>query len=165
MGEIYLRPLRVEDASTSYKWRNDSELWTYTGNRPDRIVTEKMEKEWAVAVIGDATRINFAICEARSNKYIGNIYLVHIADQEGELGLFIGDRSAHGRGYGGMALEALKEIVRRDFHLKRINIRVREENLAACKTYLHCGACTVGRDGDWLVMAIELGNDRVKAKG
>ena len=156
MSEIYLRPLRVEDASTSYKWRNDSGLWTYTGSHPDRIVTEEMEKEWAAAVIGDATRINFAICESRSGKYIGNVYLVHVANQEGELGLFIGDRSAHGHGYGGMALEALKEIVRRDFHLKRINIRVRKENLAAYKTYLYCGARIVRRDEDWIVMVIEL---------
>lgn len=160
MGEIYLRPLRVEDASTSYRWRNDSELWKYTGNRPDRVVTEEMEREWAAAVIGDATRINFAICEARSGKYIGNIYMVHVANQEGELGLFIGDRSAHGHGYGEMALEALKEVVRCKFHLRRINIRVREENIAACKTYLQCGACVIGRDGDWLLMTIELGNDR-----
>ena len=157
MGEIYLRPLRVEDASTSYKWRNDSGLWTYTGSRPDRIVTEEMEKEWASTVIGDTTRINFAICETCSGRYIGNIYLVHVANQEGELGLFIGDRSAHGHGYGRMALETLKEIARRDFHLKRINIRVREGNLAACKAYLHCGACVFGRDGDWLDMVIELG--------
>ena len=160
MSEIYLRPLRVEDASTSYRWRNDSGLWMYTGKRPDRIITEEMEKDWAAAVISDATRINFAICESRSDKYIGNIYVVHVANQERELGLFIGDRSAHGRGYGRMALEVLKEIVRREFHLRRINIRVREENIAACKTYLHCGACIIGRDGDWLVMTIELNTPR-----
>lgn len=156
MDEIYLRPLAVEDAAISYKWRNDADLWKYTGRRPDRIVTEEMEAKWAASVTNDKTRLNLAICEVGTDKYVGNIYLVHMANQEGELGIFLGDRSVHGRGYGKQALKLLKEIARKDFHLKRINIRVREENLAACKTYLDCGARVVGRDGAWIMMTIGL---------
>ena len=39
MYKVLIRPLEVSDALTSYKWRNDPEIWKYTGSRPDMEIT------------------------------------------------------------------------------------------------------------------------------
>ena len=44
--EICLRPLREEDAKTSWRWRNDPRVWAQTVSHPDREVTEAMELDW-----------------------------------------------------------------------------------------------------------------------
>lgn len=138
--KVYLRPLCVDDAAVSWKWRNDAELWKYTASRPNVFVTEQMEREWAVRVINDSTRKNFAICLAPSDRYIGNIYLINISDGKGELGIFIGERDCHGFGYAKDALNLLKDIAHREFGVEQISIGVNSNNVSALITYLKCGA-------------------------
>ena len=147
--EVYIRPLTVEDASTSYKWRNDAEVWRYTGSKPDRIVTEEMEREWAQKVISDPARINYAICLRPSDKYIGNIYLVDVKDGCGELGCFIGDRNQWGKGYAQKALHLMKKLAYSEFGVKEISIRVNKDNVPALETYLKSGA-KIQIEGCWI---------------
>lgn len=147
--EVYIRPLTVEDASTSYKWRNDAEVWRYTGSKPDRIVTEEMEREWAQKVISDPARINYAICLKPSDKYIGNIYLVDVKDGCGELGIFIGDRNQWGKGYAQKALHLMKKLAYSEFGVKEISIGVNKDNLPALVTYLKSGA-KIQVEGCWI---------------
>lgn len=157
MGDVYLRPLAVEDAKTSYKWRNDPLIWKFTGNRPDCVVTEEMERVWANKVIADSCRANFAICLKRGDKYIGNIYLIRIDGVRGELGIFIGDRCEHGKGYGHQALELLKAIAKADLGLREIVIAVRRENLPAIAMYVKSGARQISCVNDgWLSYIIDL---------
>ena len=51
MYNVYIRPLCVEDAKISFKWRNDAHVWLYTGSRPAADVTEDVEREWLTSVI------------------------------------------------------------------------------------------------------------------
>ena len=137
---VYLRPLCVDDASVSFRWRNDPDIWRYTGNRPNVVVTEEMEREWAKKVIADKTRANFAICLSPSNRYIGNIYLVNINGCSAELGIFIGEQDCWGRGYGKDALGLLRQIAVGDLGLEEILIDVDLDNIPAVLTYLRNGA-------------------------
>ena len=139
MGEIHLRPLTVGDAAISYKWRNDAGLWKYTGSRPTVAVTPEIERDWAARVIADSTRANYAICTS-DESYIGNIYLIHMRDGIGELGIFIGERNCHGKGYGTQALLELKRIAQKNLGLRAILINVDEKNQPALRTYEKCGA-------------------------
>ena len=159
--EVYIRPLTVEDASTSYKWRNDAEVWRYTGSKPDRIVTEEMEREWARKVISDPARINYAICLRPSNKYIGNIYLVDVKDGCGELGVFIGDRNQWGKGYAQKALQLLKQVVNSEFGVKNISIGVNIDNVSALIAYLKAGARIQAEDA-WMQLLLDTETSVVK---
>lgn len=154
--EVYLRPLHETDATTSWKWRNNPALWRYTGSRPDREVTEEMERAWAKKVFVDPRRMNFAICRTSDNAYIGNIYLVDIHDLRGELGIFIGDVSAHGHGYGRQALELLKKEAKSK-GLAEIFIDVDKDNVPALVSYLKCGAVVNAMIGSRLKLLIHLG--------
>ena len=137
--DVYLRPLTVDDAAVSWRWRNDPSIWRYTGSRPDKEVTEEMEREWATKVIADARRINFAICGKADNRYIGNVYIVNIHGEVGELGIFIGESSARGHGYGVQALRLLKEEAKKR-GVNRILIDVAKDNVSAIIVYLKSGA-------------------------
>jgi RimJ/RimL family protein N-acetyltransferase len=152
---VYLRPLQVEDAKISWRWRNDASLWTYTGSRPNCEITEAMERDWAERVIQDSSRINFAICLSPSNDYIGNIYLVNIHDGVGELGIFIGNKDAHGKGYGTQALKALGELAKTQYNMKKIKIGVNRENKSAMAIYRKCGGIIVD-DAPWATLEINL---------
>ena len=152
-GEIYLRPLTVEDAAVSWHWRNDTRLWRFTASHPDRFITEEMEKSWATKAIADKTRLNFAICLKSSNRYIGNIYLVNISGPEGELGIFIGDRECHGKGFAQQALSQLKILARDKYGINRIKISVNSGNAAALIAYLKSGA-KFGDESQWLKLVI-----------
>ena len=88
---VYLRPLQVEDALTSYQWRNDPIIWRFTGARPDRYVTPEMETEWLTSALRRENEKRFAICLCEGNKYIGNVFFTDIKNNEGQLHIFIGD--------------------------------------------------------------------------
>lgn len=44
--EVSIRPLMMEDAYTSVKWRNDSEVFKYTGNTYNHEITIQDELSW-----------------------------------------------------------------------------------------------------------------------
>jgi RimJ/RimL family protein N-acetyltransferase len=139
-SRIFLRPLKVEDALVSYKWRNNPRIWKYTKNRPDKEITPEIEMNWIKNVINDNTRANFAICLVSDNSYIGNIYAVNIKDNKAELGVFIGEESCHGCGYGVEALSLLKQILNKDYGISELLINVNLKNTPAVRTYLSNGA-------------------------
>ena len=159
--EVYIRPLTVYDAAVSWKWRNDSGLWRFTESHPDVYVTEEMERAWATRVVADKTRINFAICLRPSNRYIGNIYLVNVKDGVGELGIFIGERDCHGKGYGQTAISLLKRIVASEYGIKTIRIGVNKDNTAALISYLKAGG-KIEDAQQWIHLVLDLTSDDVE---
>lgn len=44
--KVSIRPLKIEDAYTSVKWRSDTEVFRYTGNTYDHIITIEDELAW-----------------------------------------------------------------------------------------------------------------------
>lgn len=88
---VYIRPLQVEDALTSYQWRNDPKIWRFTGSRPDRYVTPEMETAWITAALSRENERRFAICNCEDDKYIGNVFFTDIENNEAQLHIFIGE--------------------------------------------------------------------------
>lgn len=137
--EIYLRKLRIEDSLISYKWRNNPEIWKFTGNRPDRVITLELEKEWIMKVLKNEDEARYAICLKPTNEYIGNIQLTNIKNKTAEFHIFIGELKYWGKGLG---TKATKEMVRIGFEellLNEIYLYVDNRNIAAIKAYLNCG--------------------------
>ena len=90
-NNVYIRPLQVEDAQTSYQWRNDPKIWRFTGSRPDRYVTVEMETAWLLEVLHRENEKRFAICLCEDDKYIGNVFFTDIKDGKAQLHIFIGE--------------------------------------------------------------------------
>jgi hypothetical protein len=43
MDKILIRPLRKNDADISFRWRNMTDVWEFTGNRPHTIITKEIK--------------------------------------------------------------------------------------------------------------------------
>ena len=138
-NNIYIRPLQREDALISYKWRNDPDIWLYTGRRPDRTITQKIELEWIDRVLKDTSSRRFAICLKENDVYIGNTQLTDITDEKAECHIFIGAKEYWGKGYGTEATKHLITYAKEELKLKQLYLWVNPLNKSAVKVYEKCG--------------------------
>ena len=151
---IHIRPLEVSDAQVSYRWRNDPELWVYTGFKPDKEIALTDEKAWIKKVVADETCRRFAIIA--DGTYVGNIYITDIRDGTGEYHVFIGDKKFWGKG---VAKEASLQIIayaKKELKLHTILLGVKKENIAACKLYLKLGFSDDGEKDGFTRMKLDL---------
>jgi len=140
MHSVLIRPLRVEDAEVSFKWRNDPDIWRYTGSRPDRVITKEIEYEWIKRVINEPDSYRFAITS--DGMYIGNIQITNVNErQDGEYHIFIGEKNYWGKGIAKLATLQLLRFAREHLNLRQLYLYVRLENSRAIKVYEQCGFC------------------------
>lgn len=133
--KIYIRPLVENDAETSYRWRNDDEVWKHTGSRPDKEITIKMEREWIQKVLARPDEKRFAICLKETNEYIGNVQLTEINSYEAEFHIFIGEKKFWGKGLGTAATNSAVEYAFKNLNLQCVYLFVKKENIAAIRAY------------------------------
>lgn len=149
---VSIRPLQESDAYISVKWRNDPEVFKYTGNTYSREITIDDELEWIRKVISNPNDYRCAILA--DGIYVGNIYLTDINDGEAEYHIFIGERSHWGKGIARLASEAIIEYGFTQLNLDIIKLRVRVTNKRAYSLYLTLGFVEVGSDDTWISMKL-----------
>lgn len=142
-NEIYLRPLEEKDAETSHMWRNDPDIWKFTGSKPDRHITPEIEKEWIKQILKRPSEKRFAICLKESGQYIGNVQLTGITDYDGELHIFIGEQLYWGKGIGTKATDLLVEYAFNELKLQCVYLFVKKENTSAVRAYEKVGFNTI----------------------
>lgn len=129
---IYLRPLQLVDAQTSYLWRNNPDIWKLTGSKPDKYISPEMETAWLGDVLKRKTEERFAICLKKDDRYIGNIHLQNLTGKRGEFGgLFIGDQSLWGKGIGTQATTLVLAHAFLNLNLELLYGYVRKEHDAS----------------------------------
>ena len=151
--DINIRPLEVKDAYVSVKWRNDSEVFRYTGNTYDHIITLDSEIDWIKRVIANKNDYRCAIIV--DGLYVGNIYLTDIKEGKATYHIFIGDKNYWGKG---VAKEASKLIIQYGFEklqLQEINLKVNKQNKRACSLYNSLGFQEYLSDEIWCSMRIQ----------
>jgi len=139
MVKIYIRPLRESDADVSYLWRNDREIWTHTGSKPNRIISQNDEIAWIKEVLQRTTERRFAICIEEKNSYIGNVQLTNIDKQRAELHIFIGEKEYWGKGVGTEATSLILKYAFQVLMLEEVYLIVNKKNTKAIKMYMNCG--------------------------
>lgn len=151
--DVYIRKLELEDAYVSYKWRNDSEVFKYTGTVYDHEITLETELHWIEKVIKKDDEYRCAIIA--DGCYVGNIYLTNIDDEQAYYHIFIGDKSFWGKG---VAKKASIEIIRYGFehlNLKKIVLEVHPQNNTAIRLYEKLGFAMIGENSNFIKMEIE----------
>lgn len=155
---VFLRRLERNDAYVSYKWRNDPEVFKYTGTVYDHEITLETELHWIERVIKNDNEYRCAIIA--DNCYVGNIYLTNIDDEKAEYHIFIGDKSYWGKG---VAKKASIEIIRHGFenlNLKKVLLEVRPQNSTAIRLYETLGFTMIGESSN--VINMEIVSDKYK---
>lgn len=143
---VYIRPLTLEDAKISCSWRNDAEIWKYTGFKPDRYISQSMEEEWLKSKLNNANERRFAICLAANDQYIGNIQLLNITEEEASYHIFIGEKSFWGKGISQAATRLILTFAFSELNLAHILLEVNPLNAAACSVYKKYGFVPAGRN-------------------
>lgn len=138
MDNITLRPLTIEDASTSYKWRNDPIIWQYTERTPESRVTEEAERVENIKKLNDKSSSRFAILF--NNIYVGNAELTDIKNnQTADYHIFIGEKDIWGKGIAQNATLQIIDYATNVLELKEITLWVHINNKVALAVYENVG--------------------------
>jgi|LSQX01.3.fsa_nt_gb RimJ/RimL family protein N-acetyltransferase len=156
MFKILIRPLVEEDAQISYIWRNDPDIWKYTGNKPNIQVTEEIEKKWILEKLEEKDSVRFAIIV--DNEYVGNIQLTNIKEYDtAEYHIFIGNKNYWNKGVAYLATAQIILYSKEILFLKTIYLTVNTKNIAAIKVYEKLGFIISAKDEDTFLMVLPLG--------
>lgn len=160
---IFLRPLVVADAMTSFHWRNNPEVWKFTPFRPGTPITEEIETNWLREVLQREDQKRFAICLSETKRYIGNVQLINIAEGLAEFHLFIAEMDCWGKGIGSQATLLMIEYGFNTLHLDKILLDVNPENSGAIAIYKKLGFNESGNDGSFIRMELHRKGDQAVA--
>ena len=149
---VRIRPLKEQDAYTSVKWRNDPEVFKFTGNIYNHEITIDNELEWIRKVTANPTDYRCAILV--DEVYVGNIYLTDIKEGTAHFHIFIGDKSYWGKGVEKRASLLILEYAFNVLNIKEVLLRVRNVNTSAYNLYLRLGFKDVKVDGIWTLMKL-----------
>lgn len=145
---IVLRPLKTEDIEKTIQWRNDIDLIINTqGVRFPK--TREMESDWFDNVLHDTSNRNiyWGIDEIESCELIGIIQLNNLdwISRTAEFGISIGNTSKRGKGIGKEAMCLLFDYVFKLINLRKITLKVTQNNEIAINLYKKIGFKEEGR--------------------
>lgn len=136
---IYLRPMEEADTDKIVAWRNKDRV------RRNFIYQKPFTKEghlhWLRTQVEPGHVVQFMICEKESGRAVGSVYFRDIDRETGcaEYGIFIGEDDAVGKGYGTRAARRALVFAFEELGLKRVFLRVFEDNARARKSYESAG--------------------------
>lgn len=150
--KVTIRPLIEEDAYTSVKWRNDPDVFKYTGNTYKHEIKIENELEWIRKVIAIANDYRCAILA--DGVYVGNIYLTDIDGISAHYHIFIGNKNYWGKGVAKQASQLLLDYAFHNLKLENVQLRVRKENVSAFMLYQKLGFVEENEDDVWVSMIL-----------
>lgn len=144
---VLLRPLERADLNERYlSWLNDPEVTRYTEIGTFPSTTEDLENYYR-SVTGSKNDVILAVVDKKSGRHIGNVKLgpIHWVHRCATFGILIGEKEFWGKGIG---LEATRLMVSYGFdrlNLRRIDLGVFSEHVAAVRCYEKAGFKIEGR--------------------
>lgn len=151
---IYLRKMRIEDTDQVVAWRNAPHVMEQFIYRTP--LTRETHLEWIKTKVETGAVQQFIICIRENDRGIGSFYFRDIDREKrtAELGIFIGEQDALGKGYGTEAVRLGVLYGFQSLELERIILRVFQSNEKAIRNYEANGfvqmkdrAETIVRDG------------------
>ncbi len=150
--QVTIRPLQEQDAYTSVKWRNDPEVFKYTGNTYDHEITIDSELTWIRKILAKSDDYRCAIIV--DGIYVGNIYLTDINNQSAHYHIFLGDKNYWGKGVAYKASILILEYAFKYLNLQYVQLKVNKLNIAAISLYKRLGFREVESEELWITMRI-----------
>lgn len=153
MTNVTIRPLQEQDAYTSVNWRNDPEVFKYTRNTYNNIISIETELDWIRRVIQNKNEYRCAILA--NEVYVGNIYLTDIGNNKAHYHIFIGDKNYWKKGIAYRASELIFQYAFNNLKLSCIELSVKRQNTPAVYLYKKLGFIETSYDNDWISMVRE----------
>lgn len=136
---VILRKINDSDTPDILRWRNDAEATKFLCSHTGLSAGE--HAKWLSSLVSNDTRIDFTIISKEMHQPIGTINLSSIdyKNQKAEYGILIGEKSQWGKGYAHEASDLILNYAFNDMNLKRIYLKVLEDNIGAVKLYKKIG--------------------------
>ncbi len=137
---VYLRPVRLDDASVIRKWHNDPQLMRLArvGEKKTTLKEERIDIQAARKSDREAYHM---IMKKLDNSAIGFVRFNYIDRTSGNVWLrvMVGERQAHGKGYAREALQIYLEWLFDVIGVHRVTIECYATNERAVKFYRQLG--------------------------
>ncbi len=154
--QVTIRPLQEHDAHISVKWRNDPEVFKYTGNTYKTIISIENELEWIRNVIvKNQVGRDFRCAIEVDGIYVGNIYLTGIENGAAEYHIFIGDKNYWGKGVAKQASVLILKYAFETLRLNTVYLEVNKRNIVAFLLYQSLGFLVVSEKSDSYSMEVK----------
>jgi len=144
---IVLTALDPSNAETVRSWMNDPEVNRYllAGHIP---LTPGEERAFYEAVEASPSSYVLEIHLAEDMRLIGHVGLdgVDLRHRHGEMGIVIGDKREHGKGYGRDAIVTMLRFAFNTLGLHKVGIKAREDNERGVHLYSSIGFTEVGKE-------------------
>lgn len=138
--KIYLRALDEGDIEHCLRWFNDPLITKHleSGRVP---LDRKSQIEHMEDSRKNPSEIVMAICKDDNDLHIGNVgfHNISVIDRTAEIGVVIGERTLHHKGFGSEAIRAMCEYGFTTLNLNRVYLKVKRSNDNAIECYKKCG--------------------------
>lgn len=162
--KIRLRLMQEEDTDLIVQWRNNPRVRNnFIYQKP---FTREGHENWVRTMVDTGKVVQFIIENLTDGKPVGSVYFRDIDKEysKAEYGIFIGEDSAVGKGFGSEAAHIAVEYGFEELGLHKIFLRVFADNAGAIRSYEKAGfikegyfkddVCIDGRYKDLIFMAI-----------
>lgn len=162
--KISLRLMTAEDTDLIVQWRNNPRVRNnFIYQKP---FTKEGHENWVRTMVDTGKVLQFIIVDLSDGQPVGSVYFRDIDKEhsKAEYGIFIGEDSAVGKGFGSEAARIAVEYGFEELGLHKIFLRVFADNAEAIRSYEKAGfvkegyfkddVCIDGRYKDLIFMAI-----------
>jgi len=143
--KVYLRPIQKSDIIHLNHWKNDEETYMYLGGgfMPTSIDLQEKWLDSMIDTLGNNKR--FIICD-KDDLPIGmvGLYEINWVHRTSEIGIFIGNKVARGKGYGKEACLLIEKFAKEYLNLRKIKLSVVSDNIEALNMWQALGYKKVG---------------------
>lgn len=139
--DIYLQSIQLSDASETYvNWLNDPSVNQYLETR-FQLQTIDTVTDFISSMINAPNEHLFTIRLKKTNQHIGNIKVGGIKQQHNiaDISLFIGEKSAWGKGYASQAINLISRYSFDVLGLRKLCAGAYEPNKGSTKAFLNVG--------------------------
>jgi len=142
IGEkVKLREYRSDDLVKAQAFINDVEVKQMLHPGIPYLYTYQDEENWFETISATNDVYSFAIETLDGKEYIGGCGINNVDWKNSivEVGIFIGDKSLWGNGYGTDAMKVLVGFIFDQMNINKIKLKVFSFNERAIKIYENCG--------------------------
>ena len=143
--KVYLRPILKKDIVHLNEWKNDEETYKYLGGgyMPTSIDQQEKWLDFLIDTTGPNKR--FLICDFK-DKPIGmvGLYDINWIHRTCEIGVYLGNKSETGKGYGKEACQLIEGFTKEYLNLRKIKLCVVSDNQVAVKMWRSLGYEVIG---------------------
>ena len=162
--KIRLRLMNTDDTEQIVRWRNNPRVRNnFIYQKP---FTKEGHENWVRTMVDTGKVVQFIIEDLDDGQPVGSVYFrdIDMDHAKAEYGIFIGEDSAVGKGFGSEAARLAVAYGFEELRLHKIFLRVFADNAGAIRSYEKAGfvkeghfkddVCIDGRFKDLVFMAI-----------